>query len=461
MSNFGPSPAQLRAPPGANAANATNDASSGNYSSSVTVEELTSAAGKQPRKVTLQGPSLPFMGAAWGGENSLKTTWYPGNGDEATQQVLGPKEMPSAWQGEWNRTLMGKDPTAYTTDSGGLQQIVDPDSLVNALEDMFRGGQRLRVTWSVQGSTSGATSGDTVGAALGTAPASVSGKKVREGRAKSWNFKYTRLQDVAWEVNFEWLGRGKRTQTVTSVRDGSSASLAAAVNLALAATASLAKVQDMIASNAGILNSATSTTLGQLERLANGPTTLANSLARKAEQIQSQVQQVVGIATTLESQPASVVNAMVNVAKNATAVMNQSVDEFGQNAPETNLRAGSTGVTDLLRSFQYFGELSDQAAITAQVCNDQARALQQKGVAPGGSGGIGVQNGSSTRVGDILAVVVTHDGDTMNRLSQRFYKTPDHAQDICQANRLPWHQGAVPTGTILLIPALRTQQRGS
>jgi hypothetical protein len=72
-----------------------------------------------------------------------------------------------------------------------------------------------------------------------------------------------------------------------------------------------------------------------------------------------------------------------------------------------------------------------------------------------------VQNGSSTRVGDILAVVVTHDGDTMNRLSQRFYKTPDHAQDICQANRLPWHQGAVPTGTILLIPALRTQQRGS
>ena len=90
-----------------------------NYGSSLTIEELGPAGPDfQPRKIVLIGPALPFQGAEWGFENQIVTTWYPGNGQEATQQNLGPREMPSAWEGEWKRTLMGKSPSIFIDEGG-------------------------------------------------------------------------------------------------------------------------------------------------------------------------------------------------------------------------------------------------------------------------------------------------------------------------------------------------------
>ena len=114
------------------------------YSSILTIEELDSNGAAQLRVVTLVGPSLPFMGASWEGENELVTTWYPGNPDEGTQQNLGPKEMPSAWQGDWRRTMMGSCPTPCTDQQGNVTSVVDPSILRDTLESIFRAGRRLR-----------------------------------------------------------------------------------------------------------------------------------------------------------------------------------------------------------------------------------------------------------------------------------------------------------------------------
>ncbi len=120
--------------------------------SSLTIEETASAgAGFQPRKITLLGPALPFMGAEWGFENNVQTTWYPGNAIEATQQNLGPREMPSNWEGEWKRTLMGRLPTRYVDESGQEHKIVSPHVLREVFEDVARAARQGRPQLRIQG----------------------------------------------------------------------------------------------------------------------------------------------------------------------------------------------------------------------------------------------------------------------------------------------------------------------
>jgi hypothetical protein len=413
---------------------------SSDYSSSITIEELAAPAGQQPRSVMLCGPGLPFQGANWGGTNALATKWYPGNGDEATQQHLGPMEAPTNWKGEWNNTRMVRAPSYYSGGSG-LTTVVDPLTLATVLEGILRGGARLRVTWG-QSSES----------------PSNRGKFVREGRAKDWDFSVVRVQDISWTVGWEWQSRGTRKQTVTSVRDGALDASSAKMNLATANLASQIASAPFIASNSNIYKSATSITLGQIESMANSPTVLANSLQRDVLQVQTQLQQVADIANTLASQPTAVVNAAINTAKSAVATANAFVDQMGQLPIE--LMSNKTTVHDLLRGYVYFETTSDltyQAALAALAV---VRQMQSRAPTPSGAGHLSPQDAQS-QSGDMIAVYVTKDGDTPARLSVRFYGSMDHGVDILQANRYPWHTPFFQKGSILWIPRLTTQQKTS
>src|SRR5208283_5301007 len=105
--------------------------------------------------------------------------WYPGNGDEATQQVLGPQELPSRWNGEWNRTRLGRQPALYSDETGSQITMVDPTDLRDVIESITRAGRRLRVVWGVTSDT-----GDP----------SATGTLTREGRCTELKFKHTRVQ---------------------------------------------------------------------------------------------------------------------------------------------------------------------------------------------------------------------------------------------------------------------------
>lgn len=416
-----------------------NGQTAGDYSSSLTIEELSAPSGQQPRVVVLQGPSLPFRGANWDGENAVKTTWYPGNGDEATQQVLGPREGPSNWQGEWNRTRMGKAPANATDETGQDVVIVDPEILADFLESMLRGGSRLRVTWSVA-----------------SEDASSRGKKVREGVAKTWSFKYDRIQDIAWSIDFEWAGRGVKVQAVSNTALGALAAMAAQLNLALSQMAAVQAATSLIASNTSIPLSANTLTLGQLENFAAAPTTLVEDVGRSFEQVQTQLQQVADIAATFASQPTSVVEAAVSVARNAIAGANQMVDELGQN-PFEGL-SGSDDVNDMMRSWRYFAQSGDAANAASAAAQQAVDQLQKRAPTPPLGGAIDPAT-ANAQAGDILATYVCKDGDTPKRVSMRFYKTPDHDVDIQQTNRRPWGEPTYPRGQILVIPRLRQKQK--
>jgi hypothetical protein len=410
-------------------------------SSSLMIEELSSPPGGQPRMVVLQGPGLPFMGAEWGFANALVTEWYPGNGDEATQQSLGPMELPSQWQGKWSRTMMGRAPSVYRDETGALAHLVDPFTLADYLEAMLRGGARLRVTW----------------AQVSSLP-SGRGRKVREGRCKECKFKYTRVEDIAWEIQFEWQSRGSRVQTVTSVRDAGLNATAARMSIAQQALTQQITSQSFIQSDPSIYKSATPLTLGQIDAFANAPATYVNSLLRQVQQTQSQLQAVANIALTLESQPLQIEQSVVNAARNAVAAAHQTIQQFGQVAFET--QSQKSNVHDLLRSFRYFGQTSDATYAAALAAQDVVTQLALRAPTAAGGGSLGVQ-GAQSSGGDFIGVYSCKDGDTPARISYRFYGNMDHGQDILQANRLPWHQPTFNKGQVLLIPRLKTQQSRS
>jgi len=406
------------------------------YASSLVVEELTAAGKGSPRRVTLIGPGLPFMGAEWGGENNLITTWYQGNGDEATQQVLGPRELPSHWNGDWRRTMMGKSPSGFVDEDGFALEVVRPMDLMNALESIFRGGQRLRVTWTVSSTSSNPDE---------------EGRIVREGRAKTWKFKPTRVQDIEWEVEFHWMSRGKKTVKVTSSRAntvvGDTSALTNKLNKLLALG---------IKQRLGV-TSPKSLTLGELEQLASLPSRLVARLARQVQQITSTVTQVVNIAKTLASQPAAIANSIVNQCHNVISQCRNFTDDIGRIPAE--LHSTQSRVDSMLRAASTFSRQSDAAGEVAKAAFDLAQKLQQQLAATPLSGKVGVQQ--LTGPGAILAAYVVRQGDTPQRISQRFYGTPDHAIDLLRANRLPYHQPTLPIGKVLIVPDLSTTGPGN
>lgn len=411
------------------------------YSSTLLIEELNSAGDTTTRSVTLVGPSLPFMGAEWAGENNLKTTWYNGNGDEATQQVLGPRELPSTWQGDWRRTMMGQTPTPFVDDNGSSGVYVNPKSLADFLEAIFRGGQRLRVTWIVDGPTT-----------------DQQGKQVREGRARTWKFKFTRLQDIEWEVTFDWVGRGKATQKVASTRDDNLAAATAGLNAAIANLVSLTAAAGFINSKSTIPFSSQSLTLGQLETFVNGPLLALKSFTRSIQQALSNVQRIGDLANSIASLPFAIANQAIDFARNTIAQSNTFLDRAGRTPPE--LLSLSTKVSDMTRAATYYNANKRNALTIARKSQEFALKIRAR------AGIVGLQGRPTNqsvqmRTQDVLAVYVTKTGDTPQRISQRFYKSPDHGPDILRANRLPLYQPSFPSGKPIIIPVLQTNTRGT
>lgn len=428
------------------------------YGSSLTIEETTAPARSgtaQPRKVVLSGSALPFRGAEWAGENALTTTWYPGNSDEATQQNLGPRELPSAWEGEWRRTLLGRTPVRITDETGQESLVVRPDVLRDTLEDMYRGGARLRVTWAVTGASIDGPAKD------GTLR-DVSMRIVREGRAKSWRFPHDRHTDIRWSVEFHWLGRGRDGARVSNAKDDTDVT-ALAAGLEASINATTAAIDNNVRTQPGKAPKAVpQITLGQLEQLAKLPSTLVKAYSRKLQSVVSDFKRVGDIAHTLASQPASIANTVIDLAHNTASVANNFIDEMSRIPLE--LQSTKTRVASMLRAANGLGKTTDSAirnARQAQAIQRQVEKSSARYAATGHELARRVRSSSTTRAGSILAVYITKAGETSYALSMKFYGTPDHARDILRANRLPEYTPIFRRGQIIFIPALAGSQQRS
>lgn len=404
--------------------------------SELTIVEVT---GTRRRRLALRGTGLPHMGAEWGSVLNVKTTWYDGN-PRASQQVLGPAEMPSAWQGTWRRTLMGRAPSGYSEGGGVEEALVSPDRAWAALEGIQRAGHLLRVTWSAARPWDGSLV-----------------QVMREGRIRDLKVQVERVGDLGWSATFEWLGRG---ESAPNVED---ASVAAIDDMGADALESRlnSMVSDYekarVAAAGGLARAATTITLGKLEQLARAPDAAARQLFQRLSTVTSGLRRAADLAALARAQPASVRARAVDFARDAQAVVRQYRQEQGRTPVEEAVE--DTRVSALLEANRRFDGVAEQAADLAAA----ARANQARYSAPSGAGTGGERSsrgGAPPRALDVVAIHVVADGDTAVSISRRYYRTPDHSDDVLKANGLPWHQVDLPVGAALLIPALAAPASG-
>lgn len=433
----------------------------------MTIEELgPSGPGFQPRKVVLLGPSLPFMGAEWAFENNIITTWYPGNATEATQQNLGPREMPSTWEGIWRRTLMGKSPTIYTDEAGASHRLIHPHVLREILEDIARTGVRLRVTWAVRGKEGGGqrTTGSSrsfnldgtvrLDRILSGDTTDIDVKIVREGRIKTFRTPIDRHTDIRWTIEFHWMSRGGRQDKAASVREDDDAATAAQA-LEASVNATIEATNEKIRSSTRLIRkSATRLTLGQLENLANAPLKLVTSLTRKLQQNVNSFKRIGDIAKKLRSQPFSIANAVVDFARNTTAIANNFLNDMGRRPPEQN--SLKLKVSALLRSANTFNKISNGVVLNARRGYELDTTIRQILVSGANRGALSVRASTSTRAGDIIAIHISKTGDTPQTVSKKYYGNADQGVSILRSNRMSWFTPSFRPGQILIIPALGT-----
>lgn len=414
-------------------------------SSTVLIEELTG----QKRSVTLVGAALPRQGAAWGGQLRMTTKWYPGNSGEATQQVLGPIELPSEWEGEWNTTRMIGSPSYAVAAEGASQQaIVRASTMRDVLEQIFMSGPRLRVTWA-SGSTDDAR------------------RIVREGRAAEWKFAHARQDDISWSIKFEWVSRGRVIQRSIALRgeDVDAAVRDAKMKLADAISQAVNDTATASAAKRAASTPASAFSLGDLEAFANGPLKMLQSFTRFGDAIVNRLKHIGDLALKMRGLTSELASECVDTATNAIAVCNQFVDAISHTAPETLTLQNK--VSNLLQVASYYGQTERNVEQVA----DAATTLRERSRIRIGAGGNGPGAGKSqANAGDVLGVWVARAGDTYAMISQQFYGTPDHGYAIAKANakslppvfvpgtntkvRQRAFAIAPPVGAVLIIPNL-------
>jgi hypothetical protein len=413
--------------------------SSSGGGSALVIAEVT---GTNRRTAVLVGAGLPFQGAGWKTGNRVPTDWYPGNGVEATQQVLGPKELPSTWEGVWRRNMLLRSPCFITSPGGQQIKTATPSILKDFLDSLFWNGARLRVSWLQtkievtnplfisQIATFGVQS-------LGT---TIKAKIVREGRAKEWEFNPERSDDIKWTVSWEWVSRGQaQLQKAVSTRDDDPSALAAQVT---------GGVNDVV----NLINTPSTLSLGQLEAFAKLPLTIANNFSRQILALQSRFQQIVGIGLTLAETPAQLANETLNLATNTVAIVNQTRQQFGEVPAELNAQGGR--FVDVMRATNFQGQVYEAARTLGRTA--QASATKSRIVAstnPGG-GVKGSQQTAATTAAQILAVYRAKDTDTPQTVAAKFYGNADQALAILQANHLPYGLTAFVGNPVLIIPRL-------
>ena len=369
--------------------------------SQITIEELDG----QKRMLILRGGGLPTQGAEWGGEQVVDTVWIPGS-PAAVQHVMGPTEMPSDWEGEWNSTRLVSLPVLWDP-GGGEVELILADDVRDAFDSLRSSGQLLHVTWAAKDNR----------------------RVDRYGRLTKSNFPTTRADDIKWKATFTWIGTVRATVAVVQSDQGAAAARAAA--LAAADAQSAIDSATFIQSNPKVPFSATQFTLGNLEQLANEPKLLAQSFSRAMVDLTSRLATVGQIVQTVIGAPAEVTQQFIDATLDAVDTAKDFVDQVSRVPLE--LFTTRTSVKSLLMSGNYYDTAQASAEVMAAQAMTAARQAQARQSAR-------VRSGADPRalagIGDVQAVYLPKIGDTMTSIALKFY-SQDLSYQLSRANGLP------------------------
>lgn len=396
--------------------------------STVTITELRGESLSPGRSLELRGAGLPHQEAEWEVEQRVYDRW-PAGSAEATQHVLGPREIPSDWTGMWRRTMLRSQPCVFFSDGGSATEVVDPAELRDIVELFLRAGLLLRVEWSADERS-----------------------VVRVGRLTKAKFPHVRMTDIKWSVTFAWLGRGGQVVRPVSLRQDDSASELERVRLAVLAAANAVLARDRAFANS--FADIASFTLADLESLLDLPLRLfasfedaANFFARQAAAIEASLGRAAG---KIVGTPAEVARRSLDLAASIVRDFNRASAEWTRIPGELvgDIDGGLANIANAV-SFVQAVDTANQAAVEAAL----ALVAKSRGQA-GGEKTSGPWDPSEPDPAAVQGVVVARAGETFASIALGQYQDADRGGQLASANGFAPYQVAPDPGTTLIVPKL-------
>ena len=377
--------------------------------SSFTLTTVPDGGGK-PMTLELRGRALPYQGLELEGLMRAEITRYPGNA-VATVQMLGIDEKPTVVKGMWKdrfirqtRDTAGGSSVSITNTGlvlfNGLA-MADSNAAADAVDLIMFAGQIVRMTWD---------------------------EVVREGILKRFKRNYIRREDLEWEMEFEWVGRGLKQSppnvpVLIQVADFGRA-LTALVNQLKAALQPPAF---------SVLEEFTSTVSGFVSSIEDASIEIQSAAMNSARKIMSPV-------TATERAITS-----INTLKSSASGIVDAVESY---PPLALIKTSSTADTEALT----FGD-SMVADVYARNIKTRAQSIERLAAAEGET--MTAENRQST----LLGIFTARQPMDLRDVSMEFFGTSDEWRSLLTYNNLDSSWLAV--GQVVIVPKLTTSQRGA
>jgi len=168
------------------------------------------------RIIVLRGRSLPYRGVTWGGTQRVNINYFPGN-PVATAQVVGPTYVPTVIRGTWKDAFLFTGPGNPNENAAELRNFpvlgpaaLPPPQTPGAI--VTSGGQTFPSAASIPGNIALAQRARTLRDAFEVVRRSGAllnvtwGSIARFGFLVRADFTHDREEDIAWELEFAWIG---------------------------------------------------------------------------------------------------------------------------------------------------------------------------------------------------------------------------------------------------------------
>ena len=343
----------------------------------------------------LAGRAMPYQGLELESLMRAEFTWYPGNA-VATVQMLGGSQKPTTIKGTWKDRFIKS-----TTDEGTAVQptgialfnnaaVVDVHDLADKVERMQSTGRLFEVKW------------DSI---------------VRHGIFLRFRQNWARIEDLEWEMEFQWISRGE-PQSPPSVPSS--------------------VTTDTFAQNMRNLVDAFKTAIqppAELQVVADFTAEIQAS-SEVIDDAVLEMQNAAINATSLILAPSAAAEAALAAAKSIQDASDQVIETV-ETFPPLQLVSSSEplGLGDALAADSYSRGIKKAAMDMRYLCAEEGETLR-----------------ASVQQDILLASFVARSPTDLRDVSSRYYGTPDQWRYLMQYNNLP--SSLLEIGTLVLVPKL-------
>ena len=370
--------------------------------SSFTVSTLPGA--KRRMSLELRGRALPYQPIDFEGSMRAEFTWYPGNA-VASVQMLGAEEKTTVIKGMWKDRFIKSvtdagtlvTPTGMALVNGRL--VDDVYDLMLKVEKIRLAGQLLEVKWD---------------------------RIVRHGIMLRFRQSWARIEDMEWEMEFQWVSRGEAQRPPSIPLAETAGDWAAEIK---------AKFDSLVASIQA------NTVFQVVESFTSAVSTYAAQIDDAVVAIQNGAQNVVNQFSSAQEAAERALTAAESVKAGAIGI----IDTIESIPPLDLIKtATAEGLTlgDALLASSYTRRIKDDAtamAVYAATQGDTLRAI--------------------ARQEQLLGVFTARQPSDLRDVSSAYYGMPDNWRKLLLYNNLS--SSKLTVGQIILVPKLTSDMQAA